>query len=836
MPDLPSVRRSFILATLSLLLVPSAVLCEIPSDWQKRFERIDKQLHSGKWKAAKAGSVELAQEMAGQITPGHGARRLMALIATYRAVAEAGLEQPEEAAWSWLIAQNLSPEFARLELPDWKKLPGGESPGAFLGRHTLRTAGKAPPHLAVTTLAPDDPLLTPPAPLNAPAPERSLFPLRHTTVGEIFVEVVIDEAGHVAQPVVLRGDHPGTVYLTLDSMREWLFQPAKTQGRPVAALHRVNTSSKPLSFGLVAARSEPLLPIHLLLLEERWEEAGEAASQAIDDALACQDVPKSACRPADLLVLRAVAEAGLGRSEDALWHWHMAHTFRSLQPDSLAFYGAAGRWLDDHTPRCHTRGAACDALDVNRVTNGVQPPRVIATHPLALPETLWQISGLERLDARLVVDEDGRPREPLLLTDRSPAAGYYALKALREWRFEPALRDGQPIAALVEVTVPLPSSAPPEALAAWRLQLQAAEALLGAGQWQEALDASLQLTPEIVAGIRDGGSDLLAQAVAQQALAEAGLGLEEEAIWHWQMAQILALHYRILDLSGYGAAGKILELYRSQRPDIADSGKERALAVVRQATEPTYPEYAAALNDFGIFEILVDADGKPRAPRIVAGRAPGLLHAALEALSTWTFEPPPDGVPETLRVQMVLSPKAPLAQIKAKPGAMTLAHMAVNEARSGDPSIAGCYWHAAIGIDPAIERTDLSRLGAAGRALIEGLTPPKSLGGDKALGATGPHRVGGDVQKPVKVSAPQPQYGEIGRASGVQGSIHVEAIIDERGYVAGARILKGLSPEMDVETIRAMCRWRFKPATLGGKPVPVYYNLMTNYSIGRRGP
>ena len=53
----------------------------------------------------------------------------------------------------------------------------------------------------------------------------------------------------------------------------------------------------------------------------------------------------------------------------------------------------------------------------------------------------------------------------------------------------------------------------------------------------------------------------------------------------------------------------------------------------------------------------------------------------------------------------------------------------------------------------------------------------------------------------------------------------VEAIIDTEGRVTDLRVLKGLHPSFDDTAIAAIRQWRFKPATLQGKPVPVIYNL-----------
>jgi len=95
----------------------------------------------------------------------------------------------------------------------------------------------------------------------------------------------------------------------------------------------------------------------------------------------------------------------------------------------------------------------------------------------------------------------------------------------------------------------------------------------------------------------------------------------------------------------------------------------------------------------------------------------------------------------------------------------------------------------------------------------------------------GPIRVGGDVQPPVKVSAPSPQYTEIARKARIQGVVIVEAIIDKQGDVTNVKILKGLPMGLDTAAADAVKKWRFKPATLNGKPVAVIYNLTVNFRL-----
>lgn len=95
----------------------------------------------------------------------------------------------------------------------------------------------------------------------------------------------------------------------------------------------------------------------------------------------------------------------------------------------------------------------------------------------------------------------------------------------------------------------------------------------------------------------------------------------------------------------------------------------------------------------------------------------------------------------------------------------------------------------------------------------------------------GPIHVGGDVSKPEKISAPQPQYTEIARKARIQGVVIVQAIIDKDGNVTNVKVLKPLPMGLSEQAVEAIKKWKFSPATLNGKPVDVYYNLTVNFRL-----
>lgn len=94
-----------------------------------------------------------------------------------------------------------------------------------------------------------------------------------------------------------------------------------------------------------------------------------------------------------------------------------------------------------------------------------------------------------------------------------------------------------------------------------------------------------------------------------------------------------------------------------------------------------------------------------------------------------------------------------------------------------------------------------------------------------------PLRVGGDVTRPEIISEPPPVYTELARKARVQGTVIVDAIIDTEGNVANAHVLKGLPMGLAQAALDAVQKWKFKPATLKGKPVNVYYTLIVNFKL-----
>jgi len=95
----------------------------------------------------------------------------------------------------------------------------------------------------------------------------------------------------------------------------------------------------------------------------------------------------------------------------------------------------------------------------------------------------------------------------------------------------------------------------------------------------------------------------------------------------------------------------------------------------------------------------------------------------------------------------------------------------------------------------------------------------------------GPMQIAGNVLAPVRIHSPDPHYPEEARHARVQGVVILQTIIDKLGNVTDVRVLKGLPSGLTESAVDAVSSWRFKPATLEGKPVAVYYLVTVSFSV-----
>ena len=108
--------------------------------------------------------------------------------------------------------------------------------------------------------------------------------------------------------------------------------------------------------------------------------------------------------------------------------------------------------------------------------------------------------------------------------------------------------------------------------------------------------------------------------------------------------------------------------------------------------------------------------------------------------------------------------------------------------------------------------------------------PTTTLSAPPAPAQTGPVRVGGDIQAPARVSYAPPVYPPIAITARVEGTVVLEATIDESGAVNNLRVLESI-PLLDRAAIEAVTRWRYTPTRLNGKPVAVLMTVRVTFTL-----
>ena len=108
-----------------------------------------------------------------------------------------------------------------------------------------------------------------------------------------------------------------------------------------------------------------------------------------------------------------------------------------------------------------------------------------------------------------------------------------------------------------------------------------------------------------------------------------------------------------------------------------------------------------------------------------------------------------------------------------------------------------------------------------------------SGGGDLGGGGNGDEilPVVGDVRAPVLLERVEPDYPESARRARLQGIVILEATITTSGEVQEVRVLKSVNPLLDEAAVRAVRVWRYRPATLNGRAVPVYLTVTVRFGI-----
>jgi len=112
-----------------------------------------------------------------------------------------------------------------------------------------------------------------------------------------------------------------------------------------------------------------------------------------------------------------------------------------------------------------------------------------------------------------------------------------------------------------------------------------------------------------------------------------------------------------------------------------------------------------------------------------------------------------------------------------------------------------------------------------------------SMGGELVAGSVKqpaaplePLPVGGDVKPAKLLSSVPPVYSSLARSQHVTGDVNVDALIDANGRVTSTKVISGPTL-LHQAAVDALHQWKYQPATLDGKPVPMHLTVTLRFRL-----
>jgi periplasmic protein TonB len=91
-------------------------------------------------------------------------------------------------------------------------------------------------------------------------------------------------------------------------------------------------------------------------------------------------------------------------------------------------------------------------------------------------------------------------------------------------------------------------------------------------------------------------------------------------------------------------------------------------------------------------------------------------------------------------------------------------------------------------------------------------------------------RVGGNLKPPRQIYGPAPEYPIIAKEAKIQGTVVIDAIIDEQGNVVQAHVLSGPGLLLGA-ALGAVTNWRYEPTRLNGQPISVEMHVEVHFLL-----
>lgn len=263
-----------------------------------------------------------------------------------------------------------------------------------------------------------------------------------------------------------------------------------------------------------------------LLPAGSWQEAETEGRRLLEELMAdLKGGPEAGELVGVATAQLALAEAGLDRRRDAVWHLRVAEIFNAALggTDLGDDFGEVGRRLDGWraAPGLRSEGPL-PATDTS--IDDLFPPRIVSGNFVVLRASVEQLRLLDPdLEVSFVIDRAGLAAEPVVRGRLdNPAPVLLSLELLKDFRFEPARFANRPVAVLWKLPLPMTQGALRKAV--WELKRASIESLLREEEWQRAFDEAEALRQALSRGSGPANEDK--RIVAAYYVARAREGLE----------------------------------------------------------------------------------------------------------------------------------------------------------------------------------------------------------------------------------------------------------------------------------------------------------------------
>mgnify|MGYP001550175669 CR=1 FL=1 len=491
-----------------------------------------------------------------------------------------------------------------------------------------------------------------PAPDVMPAPKSRLRPdypdeMRKTDeIGYVIIYRLTDATGK-SLSLRAEGTHVPFQRSVEEAVQDWDIRPARRGGQPVNAEIWMPVIFNPKSAATKGADASPRLlavtPVITPVRPVRGSNSPVVRLQLTLDASGAitAAVPENTVAPRALTAI-----------EEALKNWRFAPARRGGQPVAAE---TAVSVLCQSAPRA-------------------EQASIVPAKPIRLKKPVYPfamrrfgITGQVMID--FVVDKTGKVQNPVIAQSDNPAFEEPALKALREWKFEPATQAGKPVDVKQRVPIVFQldgvgnrsafsiesrgdqSKLPPE------LQYDTAPKIRGVlvpvypyAMRRDHVRGKVKATMLIntqgrVTAVKVQAADQPEFGLAFTAALE-GFTFDPALKNGRPVPHLLNFEQAFNDSElPDDETDRLLALEKKHPERIVGAGKLDVPLKPISRRPPRFPTGLAENITSGeaMIECLVDEDGWVRAPRIVSASDAAFGYAAVQAASTWWFEPPKSG-------------------------------------------------------------------------------------------------------------------------------------------------------------------------------------------------